>query len=222
MATKKSSQHKKAPKKKTPKSPKKLKRAARQAAPKLLRLDFGAGSNPAEGFEGVDILDFGQKWKVDLRAKWPWADESVEAAHASHFLEHLTGAERVHFVNELYRVLAPDGKCSIVVPHWASNRAYGDITHQWPPVSEMWLYYLNRIWRVGDKEKGIPANAPHSDVSMNSAGYACNFSATWGYGLHPELLNRNEEYQQHASKFWKEAAQDMIVHLVKLPLDTQA
>ena len=167
-----------------------------------LKFDLGCGTNPREGFAGVDIRPGPSVALVaDLRKPWPWKDGSVEEAHCSHFLEHLTGPERIHFVNELYRVLVPGGKCQLITPHWASCRAYGDLTHQWPPVSEFWFYYLSKEWR----EK----NAPHND------GYFCDFEATWGYALHPSLTPRNQEYQLHAITFWKEAAQDMIATLTK-------
>lgn len=169
--------------------------------PKLLKLDLGCGKNPREGFEGVDSMDFGQKHIMDLREPWPWKDGSIEEAHCSHFVEHLNAKERIHFVNELYRVLRTDGKCQIITPHWASNRAYGDLTHQWPPVSEMWFYYLDKGWRE--------QNAPHNDF------YKCDFLATWGYAIHSALGPRNQEYQQHALQFWKEAAQDTICTLIK-------
>lgn len=138
---------------------------------------------------------------------WPWADGSVEEAHASHFLEHLTSDERCHFVNELFRVLVPGGKCQIIVPHWASNRAYGDPTHQWPPVSEMWFYYLSKDWRI--------ANAPHTDASVWAPGFGCDFVATWGYAMRQDLTVRNQEFQQYALANFKEAAQDTIATLVK-------
>jgi len=170
-------------------------------APKLLKLDFGCGKNVREGFEGVDCCDFGQRHTVDLRKTWPWKDDSVDEAHSSHFIEHLTAPERIHFMNELYRVLRKDAKCQIIVPHWASCRAYGDLTHQWPPVSEFWFYYLDKNWRE--------ANAPHNDF------YKCDFLATWGYSMHPALQPRNQEYQMHAMGFWKEAIQDMIATLTK-------
>jgi hypothetical protein len=166
-----------------------------------LKLDLGSGKNTREGFDGVDSRDFGQKHIIDLRKPWPWKDESVSEAHSSHFVEHLNSQERIHFVNELYRVLIPEGKCQLITPHWASNRAYGDLTHQWPPVSEMWFYYLDKNWRE--------ANAPHNDF------YKCDFLATWGYSLNPGIVPRNQEYQQHALQFWKEAAQDIIATLVK-------
>jgi SAM-dependent methyltransferase len=136
-----------------------------------------------------------------LHAPFPFEDNSVSEAHTSHFVEHLTGPERIHFVNELYRVLVPGGKCTMITPHWASCRAYGDLTHQWPPVSEFWFYYLSKEWRK--------ANAPHNDA------YTCDFDCTWGYIPHPEVAPRNQEYQMYAFNFLKEAIQDIQATLVK-------
>jgi hypothetical protein len=144
---------------------------------------------------------------ADLRQRWPWEDGSVEEVHCSHFLEHLTAAERCHFANELHRVLQPKGRTTIIVPHWASNRAYGDPTHQWPPVSEMWFFYLNKEWRA--------KNAPHTDAEHWAPGFACDFEASWGYGMHQAILTRNQEYQQHALNWFKEAAQDLHATITK-------
>lgn len=188
-----------------------------------LKLDLGCGKNPREGFVGVDSRDFGQQIVCDLSARswlptkvtgvqlfetnngegdeWLFKSDSVEEAHCSHFIEHLTAQERIHFVNELYRVLKPDAKCTVIVPHWASCRAYGDLTHQWPPVSEFWFYYLNKDWRA--------ANAPHNDE------YSCNFECAWGYNMHQAIATRNQEYQQHALTFFKEAAQDLVATFTK-------
>jgi SAM-dependent methyltransferase len=171
-----------------------------------MKLDLGCGKNKKEGFHGVDSIKFDNVDTVtDLREKWPWEDNSVDEVHCSHFIEHLERLERIHFCNELYRVLKPDSKAAIIVPHWCSNRAYGDMTHCWPPVSEMWFYYLDKNWRA--------ANAPHDDVEFNKKGYNCDFNATWGCSLHPSLNVRPMDYQQHAMQFWKEAAQDIIATL---------
>jgi len=175
-----------------------------------IRIDIGCGPNKKAGFIGIDVLPFDGKVDHVMNAgsvRWPFDDDSVEEAHSSHFVEHLTAPERIHFVNELYRVMKKGAKASVIVPHWASNRAYGDLTHQWPPVSEMWFYYLSKAWREG--------NAPHTDSAHNPAGYTCDFDATWGYSLHPSIQARNQEYQQHAMQFWKEAAQDTFATLVK-------
>lgn len=175
-----------------------------------IKLDIGCGPNPTEGFVGVDILPFDGKVAVVMNAgtdRWPYDDNSIDEVRASHFLEHLTGRQRVHFFNELYRVLKAGSKATIITPHWNSNRAYGDFTHQWPPVSEMAFYYLSKSWRE--------QNAPHCDIKHNPEGYSCDLEASWGYSMHPALAPRNAEYQQHALTFWKEAAQDMWATVTK-------
>ena len=115
----------------------------------MVKLDLGCGVHKKEGFVGVDSIAFaGVDVVADLRTRWPWDDGSVDEVHASHFVEHLTANERTHFCNELFRVLKVGGKATVIVPHWGNHRAYGDPTHQWPPVSEFWFYYLSRAWRV--------------------------------------------------------------------------
>jgi predicted SAM-dependent methyltransferase len=139
-------------------------------------------------------------------------DNSVDEAHASHFLEHLTNFgdkwERVRFFNELHRIMKPGATAQIIFPHWSSNRYYGDPTHK-EPFSEMGFCYLNRAWRLDQN------NAPHADVSVNPNGYSCDFDWTYGYGIHPLLTNRVTEYQQYALTFWKEAATDIISTITK-------
>lgn len=175
-----------------------------------LRIDLGAGKNPRAGFIGVDRIDFGNGNVVcDLaKGNWPWDTSSVDEAHSAHFLEHLTNFEgrweRVTFFNELHRVLKPGAKCQLIIPHWASNRYYGDPTHK-EPFSEMGFYYLDRNWRL--------SQAPHTDAEFNENGYRCDFNCTWGYNLHGALHVRNAEYQQHAMLFWKEACQDIVASM---------
>lgn len=109
---------------------------------KPLRVDIGCGKNKRnDGYWiGIDIIPFEGVDKVMNagKDKWPFKDGSVDEIHASHFVEHLEPEERIHFVNELFRVLKQpvynDGKlvsgfATIIVPHWASQRAYGDMTH---------------------------------------------------------------------------------------------
>lgn len=182
--------------------------------------DFICANCQAKGkrFTTVDILKFDG---IDVvmnagKDKWPFKDNSVDEVHASHFVEHLEAEERIHFVNELYRVLKKpyhengqlkSGFATVIVPHWASQRAYGDLTHKWPAVSEFWFYYLDKDWRKG--------NAPHLDYEQVKFGYKCNFSVNWGYNMHPDIQPRNLEYQQNALKFYKEAASDIIAQFVK-------
>lgn len=177
-----------------------------------INLDLGCGNNKREGFLGVDQYKMpGVDIVCNLaKDKWPWKDGSVDEVNSAHFLEHLTNLngrwERTHFFNELYRVLKTGAKATIIIPHWCSNRFYGDPTHC-EPFSEMGFYYLSKEWR--------DSQAPHTDKKWNKNGYNCDFEATWGYSLRQDLLTRNQEYQMIALQTQKEAAQDIIATLVK-------
>lgn len=189
-----------------------------KAEKSILKLDLGCGPHPREGFTGVDSLDFGNVdiVKHDLReTPWPFEDNSVSEATCTHFLEHLTNFndkwERVRFFNELWRVLVPvtynaagapvTGFCRLVIPHWCSNRYYGDPTHK-EPFGEMGICYLDPVWRK--------ANAPHTDSEFSPNGYDCHFACTYDYTLHQEMNGRNPEYVRMAVQFWKEVAQDLV------------
>lgn len=183
---------------------------------KPLRLDFGCGKNPrvdkdAQGnvvkeFEGVDVLDFGQKHFVDLRRRFPWPDQSVDEAYSSHFIEHLDGDERVFFMNELYRVMKFGATATILGPHWSNDCAYGDPTHKWPPLSTWTHLYWSKAWR--------DVNAPHS-------AYTCDFDCpTIGYSFDSSpilnLTGRNQEFQQHHCNHSRNAMRDIWYNIVKV------
>jgi hypothetical protein len=175
----------------------------------IIKLDLGSGPNKkAPDWTGVDRIAFsGVDIVCDLGSeKWPWEDNSVSEAHSSHFIEHLTNLgekfERVHFFNELFRVMKPMGQCFLAFPHWSSHRFYGDPTHK-EPLSEFSFFYLDRLWRS--------QNAPHTDIQYNPKGYSCNWNCTWGYTMIPELDVRHPEYQQYALKYYRDVIMDMHV-----------
>jgi hypothetical protein len=194
---------------------------------KLLKLDLGCGKNKkgpewtgvdSIKFDGVDIVcnlaeemvksDYVLKNPVFV--KWPWEDNSVDEVHSSHFIEHLDAKERVHFCNELYRILKPGAKAHITAPWWANERSIGDLTHKWPAICGMFMYYLDFNWRQG--------NAPHLDIKYNPNGLNCHFNCQWGHSLNPSIASRNQEYQQHAIQHWVNTADDVISTWTKSPM----
>ena len=185
----------------------KTKKVKEQKVELPVKLDLGCGPNKKEGFTGVDMIKFPG---VDIILnigddKWPWEDNSVDEVHCSHTIEHLEAVQRIHFINELHRILKSGSSCSIIAPHWASCRAYGDIGpngHKWPPVSEFWFYYLSKDWRK--------VNAPHSTYNAE-----VDFEATWGYGLNQNLTARSQEFKQFAMENYKEALTDIMANLKK-------
>lgn len=170
-----------------------------------LKLNLGCGLHRMEGFVGVDI----RKTEVaevvcDLATeRWPWADGSVDEVHCAHMFEHVPRLARLHFMNELYRVLKQGGKATIVTPHWASGRAYGDLTHEWPPVAPFFYAYLNKAWRA--------KNALHTEDA-----YKCDFDVTHGYTTNPaKCTGMNDERAKYAVENLIDCADDMIATLVK-------
>lgn len=212
----------------------------------VIKLDIGCGTAKKPGFVGIDAIAFAgvdhgvrlgvKPWVTEIKAgdavpdyleahdesagRYRFKDNVVEEAHCSHVIEHLTNFndkwERVHFFNELYRVMAPGAKCQLIWPHWCSSRYYGDPTHG-ESMSEFAMYYLLREWRLGNPAKGLAANAPHTDASFVPGMYDCDFDAAGGYSFHPALLSRNQDYQSFAIQWYKEAAQDCVMVLTKRP-----
>ena len=203
-------------------------------AVKTLKLDLGCGKSKKEGFLGIDrrkfegvdgVTDLTKKsWifeqselgqvkllpvNVDGSTGFVLPDGSVSEVHCSHFLEHLEHnqrqPERVRFMNELWRVLIPGGVATIVTPHWASNRAYGDFTHADKPVAEMFYTYLSKDWRE--------VHAPDNDIEFNPDGYNCDFDSELGYALHPDIAQRPKEEHNFALQWYKEAALDLFARL---------
>lgn len=201
---------------------------------KTIKLDLGCGKSKKEGFLGIDrrkfegvdgVTDLTKKsWifeqselgplkllpvSVDGSMGFVLPDRSVAEVHCSHFLEHLEHnqrqPERVRFMNELWRVLIPGGVGTIITPHWASNRAYGDFTHADKPVAEMFYMYLNKDWRED--------NAPDNDIEFNPDGYNCDFDSELGYGLHPDISERPKEEHNFAVHWYKEAAVELHARL---------
>lgn len=168
----------------------------------MVKLDIGCGKNKQHGFIGVDSIAFeGVDVVHDVRVSpWPWADEEVEQVHCSHFIEHLTGEERVAFFNELARVMKNGAQAQIISPHWSHDCAYGDPTHKWPPISGWTFMYLNKGWRE--------VNAPH-------VAYTCDFDWTVG-GIWDEWLNiRNQDMKVFAMQRYVNSMRDIMVTLTK-------
>lgn len=166
----------------------------------MVKLDLGCGKHKREGFLGVDVKQFeGVDQLVDLTKPWPWEDASIDEIHSSHLVEHFTWPERIHFFNELYRVLKPNATALIITPHWSHACFYGDPDHK-APLSEWYVFYLNRQWREQE--------APHTL-------YNCNFEWTFAGSWDPWLEPKNQEFKQFAMNRYVNSWRDLIVTLTK-------
>ena len=179
-------------------------KTAPEPAP-LLKLDLGSGQSPREGFEGVDFVAApGVKHVVDLlKFPWPWKDASVEEAHCSHFFEHVPQMLRGKFMDELHRVLVPEGKATFICPYYTSIRATQDFTHMWPPISPNTFLYFNKGWREQNK-----LTHGHYDLK-------CDFDFVYGYAINGNWAARNDEARNFAVQNYINAIDDLHVTLTK-------
>jgi SAM-dependent methyltransferase len=91
-------------------------------------IDLGSGERPEPGLIGVDHLALpGVRVLADTGRALPFRDGSVHFLRAFNHLEHLPDVVAV--MEEIHRVLAPDGTVEITVPHFSNTQYYSDPTH---------------------------------------------------------------------------------------------
>lgn len=94
-----------------------------------IRLNLGCGERTETGYLGLDILLTSATDIIcDLNKPLPFASGTVEMVYAKSVLEHLDNLEGL--LREIHRVLQPDGKVYVYVPHWTNPFFYSDYTHR--------------------------------------------------------------------------------------------
>lgn len=117
-----------------------------------IQLDIGCGQNKQPGWvgldmrevEGVDIV-----WDINIHP-WPLPDQCVLRAIASHLVEHIppmaiidgrTHFLFIEFMDEVWRILRPNGQLAISTPHGYSMGYLQDPTHCNPCNEATWAYF---------------------------------------------------------------------------------
>ncbi len=113
-----------------------------------IRLDIGCGASKHAGFVGIDILPLdGVDIVHDLEeTPWPLPDECALTAIASHVLEHINPHKGVFIkvMDEIWRVMKPQGQFAFVVPYAESHGFYQDPTHC-NPINETTMLYFDPL-----------------------------------------------------------------------------
>lgn len=81
-----------------------------------MKLNLGCGNHHLDGWVNVDkdpIFDADQQVDLD-RIPWPWEDGSVSEIFMQNVLDHLQDVTAA--MREMYRVLVPSGKATVIVP----------------------------------------------------------------------------------------------------------
>ena len=91
-----------------------------------MRLNLGCSDSHIPGMVNVDIAPPADQI-ADLTQRWPWDDNSVRYIRAWDVFEHLPN--KIHTLNEAYRVLEPGAVLEMVLPTTDGRGAFQDPTH---------------------------------------------------------------------------------------------
>jgi len=105
-----------------------------------MRLNLGCSDRHLAGFVNVDIVPPADEL-VDLTKPWPWGDDSVSLIEAEDIIEHLP--DKIHTMNEIWRVLCPGGDVRISVPTTDGPGAWQDPGHVSYWNRNSFLYYTD-------------------------------------------------------------------------------
>lgn len=92
---------------------------------RLIKIDLGGGFNKPEGYLSVDNIN--GDITANLNERWPFEDNSVGVIRAHDIFEHLPN--KMHAMQEAYRVLADGGWLLVSVPSTDGRGAFQDPTH---------------------------------------------------------------------------------------------
>lgn len=113
-----------------------------------MKLNLGCGKNARDGYEGLDIQDFGQEYVMDIfeffertRGKNNIYNEIM----ANHFLEHFNQDELKIIFSEVGKLLKSKGIFRITVPHQKKESAYA-LTHKTFWNEEVFRVFENKIF----------------------------------------------------------------------------
>ena len=175
-----------------------------------MKVDLACGDNKKEGFVGVDKVETS---KTDIVHNlnvypWPFEDESVDEIWCSHYVEHIPheihnedGRDGlIQFMDEVYRILKPEGIIKIEAPYYKHERAYGDPTHT-RYMGDLSFAYFNKYWRDTNK--------------LSHYGINCDCDIKMSYLIDNDLTLKSNEIRAEAIKKEWNAVQDIMVEMTK-------
>lgn len=134
-----------------------------------MKLNLGCGDRIMPGYIGVDIVPPADQI-VDLAGPWPWPDSSVDTVLAYSVFEHLP--DKLHTMNELWRVLKPGGIAHLQLPH----AIMGDGGHCDPTHKSYWTcsdfeYYAPGVAEYERFHESYGVRACFRPLNLNAAGH---------------------------------------------------
>jgi SAM-dependent methyltransferase len=108
-----------------------------------IRLDIGCGGAKQNHWVGMDIRELKGVDIVHNVQDFPYPipDDSCFQILLSHLWEHIEPKYRIQMMNELWRIMKPDGQLLISVPYYLSFGATQDPTHYTCPNEATMTYF---------------------------------------------------------------------------------
>jgi len=142
-----------------------------------IRLNLGAADRRFPGYLSVDIAPPADV-VIDLSLPWPWPDSSVEEVFALDIIEHI--ADRIHFMNELHRVLRPGGRATIETPNASRGAGYfQDPTHKSPWCLNSFQYFQDGSFAHKRLAKSYGITARFKVLSLSERAYQDTHEEVW-------------------------------------------
>ena len=142
-----------------------------------MKLNLGACDRRVDGFVSVDIVEPADHI-VDLSKPWPWQDSTVEEVLAHDVIEHI--ANRIHFMNELHRVLRPGARALIETPNASRGAGYfQDPTHKSPWCLNSFQYFESGSFAHRRLAKSYGITAAFRIVSLSEMSYQDVHEQVW-------------------------------------------
>ena len=134
-----------------------------------MKLNLGANDRRVEGFISVDIAPPADVL-CDLAGPWPWPDNSVDEVLAFSVFEHLP--DKLHTMNELWRVLKPGGIALLQLPHATlGDGAHCDCTHRSYWTCSDFEYYVPGVAEYERFHESYGIKARFRVLNLNERGY---------------------------------------------------
>lgn len=142
-----------------------------------MKLNLGAGDRTIPGYKSVDIVPPADII-ADLAQPWPWEDSTVEMVTAQDIIEHIE--DKIHFMNELWRVLKPGAQATIETPNACKGAgAFQDPTHRSYWTRNSFQYFQAGSFAHNRLANSYGIKAKFRIISLTESQYTDAFEHVW-------------------------------------------
>jgi len=137
-----------------------------------MKLNLGSGFRPQSDHINLDIRpEVNPDIICNIEEGLPFKDNCLDAVMAFDVLEHIHLGKTVEAIEEIYRVLKPEGRLSVFVPSADGRGAFMDPHHLSFWNINSWLYYMDdahrNLYGIKAKFKGHLQDVINSSYEQN-------------------------------------------------------